>query len=194
MLAGPITVFVGLGSPADVLTHTTKRILKALNGGQTGVYIVDPTAYIDSHFASELNIPPESYLCMGWGRFMRALSQRVVEEHRADIERVCDELIEHNDVAEENVSALSHRLAEMGLIRLGRLRAAWMLRDGSYLPHDREVTLHLFGDLILCIRMLERRSGRQAAFGDDGLVEFSHENHVTRVMVCSGVVGEHVLG
>ena len=184
-LAGPITVFVGLGSPASVLVDTTKRIRTAI-GEQASVYVVDPTAYEDSHFASELEICSDAYFRMGWGEFMQALSQRVVEEHRAAIERDCEELIEELDRREEDVSDICRRLADLGLLRLGQLRAAWMLKGGSYLPHESDTPLHLFSSLVIGVLMVERVSGHQAGFAQDGLVEFSRDSHLTRVIVCSG--------
>ena len=185
VLAGPATVFVGLGSPASVLVDTTCRILAAIDG-RANVYVVDPIAYVDSPTARELNTPSEDYFCIGWGEFMGALTQRVLEEQRASIERECDELSRQLDQESENVTDISRRLAGMGLLRLGKLRANWMLNGGSYLPHEMGMPLRLFSSLILGVRVVERVSGHQASFGDDGIVEFSRGNNVTRVMVCSG--------
>ena len=117
---------------------------------------------------------------------MRALAQRVVKEHRAAIEHACDELAKELDYEDEDVSDLCRRLSELGLVRLGYLRAAWMLEGGSYLPHDPGIPLRLFSSLVLGVRLVERLSDRQANFVDEGLVEFSQDNRVARVMVCSG--------
>lgn len=185
VLSGPITVFVGLGSPANVLTYTTKRILEILGSGQTDIFLVDPSPHGNSHFAGELNIPEEDYVCLGWGDFMRMLSSRVVEEQRVAIERVCDELGRELNIEEEDVSDLSRRLAALGLLGLGKLRAAWMAGDVPYLPQEPGILKNL-GRLFRGIRTLERLSGYRADFGEDGVVEFSNESHVARVMVCSG--------
>ena len=188
VLAGPVTVFVGLGTPASVLIDTTKRIHTAL-GRQASVFVVDLIAHEDSNFANSLNVASEDYLRMGWSEFMRALSRRVVAEHRAAIERDCYELIRENDYEEEEekeLSDLCRRLTEIGLVRLGQLRAAWMLAKGSYLPHEPDIPLRLFTSLVLGVRMVEKISDRNASFVDEGLVEFSRNSHVARVMVCSG--------
>ena len=185
VLAGPVTVFVGLGSPASVLIDTTRRIRASIDK-QANVYVVDPTAHGDSPIAMALNTPSKDYICMGWGKFMDALAQRLVLEHRASIQHECGELTKQLGQNNEDVTELSHRLAELGLLGLGKLRAAWMLESSSYLPHGSGTSLHLLGSLVLGVRIVERISGHQANFGDDGLVEFSRENHVTRVMVCSG--------
>ena len=185
ILAGPVIVFVGLGSPTSVLVDTTKRILAA-TGGRSSVYVVDPTAYEESYFARELEIPSDAYLCMGWGEFMRVLSRRVVAEHGAAIERDCRELIRYHNYEEQEVSDLCRRLTEIGIVRLGQLRAAWMFDPSSYLPHEPGISLRLFSGLFLGVRMVEKLSGRQASFRDDGVVEFCQDRHVARVMVCSG--------
>ena len=185
VLSGPVTVFVGLGSPANVLTDTTKRIMGSLGSGQANIILVDPSPHGESHFAGELNVPKENYVCMGWGDFMRMLSSRVVEEQRVAIERACNELGRELNIEEEDVSNLSRRLAALGLLRLGQLRAAWMPDDDPYVPHERRI-LKPLANLFLGVRMLERLSGYRADFAEDGLVEFSRESHVARVMVCSG--------
>ena len=184
-LAGPVTVFIGLGTPASVLVETTKRIHTAI-GGQSNVFVVDPIAHQDSYFANSLNVPPEDYVRMGWCAFMRTLSRRIVVEHKATIEQDCYELIGENNYEKEDLSDLCRRLTDIGLLRLGRLRAAWMLEKGSYLPHDPGIPLRLFAALVLGVRLVEKLSDRLANFVGDGLVEFCKDHHVSRVMVCSG--------
>ena len=186
VLGGPITVFVGLGTPASVLIYTTRRILEAMDPSRPSVYVVDPIAHADSSFADALQIPSEDYICLGWTELMRALAHRVVEEHRVAIENFCDELVRELDYDNEDVSDLCRRLAAIGLVRLGQLRAAWMLAEGSYLSHDSGIPLRLFSSLVLGVRLVERLSDWQASFVDDGLVEFSRDSRVTRIIVCSG--------
>ena len=118
-----MTVFVGLGSPASVLVDTTKRILAAIDG-KASVYVVDPIAYEDSGFASALGVASDAYLRMGWSQFMQALSRRLVAEHQAAIEQDCHKLISENSYEAEDVADICRRLTEIGLVRLGRLRAA----------------------------------------------------------------------
>ena len=186
VLAVPVIVFVGLGSPASVLVETTKRIQKALGSGQASVYVVDPAEYEDSAFASALQIPAEDYLQMGWRDFMRALSQRLVEEHRAEIKGVCDTLNAQLAIEPEDVAEVCDRLAELGLLELGKLRAKWMLEERTYMSFQQGNDLRLFGTLVLAVRMIERVSGRQAQFRTDGLVEFCIDGHIKRVVICSG--------
>ena len=186
VLSGPVTVFVGLGTPVSVLVETAGRILKAIGNSGVDAYVVDPLPYQESRFASALQVCSDDYFRMGWNDFMHALARRVVEEHRVAIEQDCGELTRALNQEDEDVSDLCRSLAGMGLVKLGQLRAAWMLKEGSYLPHDSGNPLHLFSSLVLGIRIVEKQSGHQAGFGDDGLVEFSQESHVARAMVCSG--------
>ena len=175
ILSGPTTVFVGLGSPASVLVETSERILKAIGQFGVGFYVVDPLAYEESKFASALGIPQGNYLRMGWGEFMRALAERVIEEQRAAVERECHELAKELGIATGGVAEMCRRLAEVGLLGLGQLRAAWMLHSGSYLPHELGDRLRQFSNLVLAVRMVEDVSGLEAQFGCDGIVEFSND-------------------
>ena len=185
VLAGPVTVFVGLGSPASVLVDTSKRISAAIDG-QASVYVVDPGAHEDSSFASALGITSGAYLRMGWSNFMWALSRRVTAEHGVAIEQDCRELARENNYEEADVSDLCRQLTEMGLVRLGQLRATWMLETSPYLPLEPGIPLRLFSVLVLGVRMVERLMDCQANFLEDGLAEFSQDSRVTRVTVCSG--------
>lgn len=185
VLAGPVTVFVGLGSPASVLVDTTTRILAAIKG-RTYVYVVDPIAHEESRFAGALGIAPGDYLRMGWGEFMRALSQRVAAEHGAAIEHDCGEFIRENNYQDEDVSEVCNRLTEMGLVRLGQLRAAWMLDKNPYLPHEPGIPLRLLSILVVGVRLVENLSGCQVSFLEDGLVEFCGDGRRTQITVCSG--------
>ena len=186
VLAGPTVVFVGLGSPISVLLETTKRIATSIGGSHDSVYVVDPSAPEDSGFASALGVAPDHYCRMGWNDFMRALADRVLEEHRADIQRDCEAIVRAPDIEAEDVTDLCLRLTEVGLPALGQLRAAWMLHSSPYLPHQQGASLHAFCNIVLAIRTVERVSGHQARFGEDGLVEFSQDGYVTRALVCFG--------
>ena len=186
VLASPVVVFVGLGSPASVLVETTRRIVLAKGGSVGGVFVVDPSEHIDSLFAGALEVPPENYIRMGWGDFMNALSQRLVEEHRAAMVQDCAHLVQVNNIEKEDVSDICERLAESGILGLGQIRASWMLHNATYQPCESALALHHFCDLILGIRMMERLSGRKAHISADGLVEFSLNGYPTKAVVCSG--------
>jgi len=186
VLSSPVIVFVGLGSPASVLFDTMQRVVSAVGGQQVKVYVVDPLPYESSGFAAKLGITQENFFCMGWGEFMRILSQRVTEEHRAAIVHDCDELSKHFGTEPGDVAMLCGRLSQVGLIGLGRLRSAWMLNNASYMPCLKDESLRLFSSLILGVRMVETLTGREAQFRSDGLVDFCRDDYATSAMVCSG--------
>ena len=186
VLAAPVVVFVGLGTPASVVIQTTKRIRESMCGFSAESYVVDPIAYERSEFASALDSPRAGYLQMGWGDFMRALARRVVARQRSSIEDACEYLAQQSGIQTENVESLCDRLEQVGLPGLGHLRAAWLLDDESYLPHPTGAALRPFSDLVLAVRMVERTSGWQAQFCVDGLVEFCKGNQVVRAMICHG--------
>ena len=186
VLSSPVIVFVGLGSPASVLYETMQRIVTAVGGQQVKVYVVDPSPYESSGFASNLGITEEDYYCMGWGVFMRELAQRVTEEQRAAIVLDCNELSKYLGTPSGDVAELCGRLSQIGLVGLGRLRSAWMLNSAYYTPCFKDDSLRLFSSLILGVRMVESLTGREAQFRVDGLVDFCRDDYATSVMICSG--------
>ena len=191
VLASPVVVFVGLGSPASVLIKTTQRVASAKGGSLEGVYVVDPTDYASSDFAKALNLPYENYVCMGWGAFMDRLSRRLVEKHRNAITKDCELLVTQRSkttsaIASEDVSDICEQLTEGGILRLGEIRARWMLRNSPYQSLGDSAALHRFCDLILGVRMLERLSESKARLYVDGTVAFCLDRPSTEVIVCSG--------
>ena len=185
VLASPVIVFVGLGSPASVLFETMTRIVSAVDG-QVFVVVVDPSSYEDSRFVDEIGIPEENYCKMGWGDFMVALARRVTAEQCDAIVRDCEELTKEMGIASEDVTDLCGRLSEIGLLGFGRLRSAWMLQSTSYMPCPKDGSLRLLSSLVLGVRMVESLTGRQAIFRDDGVVDFRSGDYATSAIVCSG--------
>lgn len=187
ILGGSVTVFAGLGSPARVLVETTRSILETLGSGAS-VFVVDPVERDRSAFFAELGLSDDAYIQIGWTDFMQRLGNRVVKEHRAGLERACAEMSKQNEWAEENVAATCDRLCSLGLVRLGKLRASWLLRDEPYAPHPAAPeSERLLADLIIGIAILERLTERTARFGEDGFVEMEMEQRAPiPVLLCSG--------
>ncbi len=187
-VAGPTTVFVGLGSPAAVLLESTAAIRSAIPEGLQ-IYQVDPGARGSSEFSENLGITEREYLQMDWLTFTRELAARLLEEHRTTLENVGRDLVRDNGWEVEDVWALSHRIADLGLLGYGELRARWFLTDDSYVPTDN-YTSRWVADLMLVIGMFERRTtGVLAQFAPDGIVEFYRDSQ----LIGSIVIG-HGLG
>ncbi len=66
VLAAPVVVFAGLGTPVSVLVESTKLLRSALPG-TTSLYQADPGEREDSRFAAELEIGPANYIQLGLG-------------------------------------------------------------------------------------------------------------------------------
>lgn len=185
VLASPVVVFVGVGTASSLLVETTTRIHGALNTGARA-YITDPLPHEDSGLAEALDVPKANYLCMAWGELMDALGERVLEEHRTAIRKACDAVMSERGGDEEDVEDLCARLAALGLLALGRLRAAWMLDDRSYLAFGSMGSPRYFANLVVGIGMLERVSDCVAEFSDEGVVEFRKGSRVTSTLVGFG--------
>lgn len=134
VLAGPVTVFVGLGSPAAILIETTRRILDAVGRFGASAYVVGPDDRNESTFFAELGLDPDQYIQLGWGDFMGRLAARLAGEHLAKLVLSCDQLSDDRGLPREDVANVCERLSQLGLVRQGRLRAHWLLESRPYVP------------------------------------------------------------
>jgi len=184
VMAAPVTVFAGLGSPAAVLTETVTRIRAAVSDALK-TYVVDPADA--TAFQAALNLPPESHLQSGWVDFMRRLGARVAAEHCAGLETAAHALCaEHGwDDEAQHAPSVCSRFTELGLVLSGKLRALWLLDAQGYAPDDARRAL--IADLLLGIGLVERELQASAHFRDDGAVEFRQDaTIVASVLVVSG--------
>ena len=184
VMAAPVTVFAGLGSPAAVLTESVTRI-RAVVSDVIKTYVVDPADA--TAFQAALDLPPESHLRMGWVDFMRRLGARVAAEHCAALEAASRALCtEHAwDDESEHTASLCSRFTALGLVLSGKLRALWLLDTQGYAPDDAR--RGLIADLLLGIGLVERELGGTAHFREDGVVEFREGGTiVASVLVVSG--------
>jgi hypothetical protein len=169
-LANPVTVFVGLGSPARVLIETAGLIRHAIPEG-ANIYQVDVVNRIDSAFFAELRLPNAAFSEMKWGDFVEELAARLLEEHRAQLQIACEWLVGHQGVPNEDIAGLCRRMVALGLLDFGSLRANWLLEEGPYLPW-RKTDPRLVADLLLAVGFIERQAEARAFFDRDGIVEF----------------------
>jgi hypothetical protein len=170
VISTPVILFVGLGSPADVLLESTKLIQKAIPNCNE-LYQVDPGARENSTFFAALGLDASAYIQAKWCDFMEELSQRLVLEHTARLKAAATTIAKRDGVTEEDLTVLLDRLNELGLLKLGGLRASWLLRDKPYYP-DHELARELIADLLLAVSFLARATGALAVLFDDGVVEF----------------------
>ncbi len=187
VVSTPVTVFVGLGSSIGVLEESTLRILDKLRG-IVRVYQVDLGTKNESSLFKKLDLPDEVYLQMSWCELMDKLSSRVVQEHCADLERACKAQIEENGWDNEDIHTLCHRITQDGLIKLGQIRARWTLDPTFYLP-KRSVPTKLIADLLIAVGFIERKSGSQAIFRPDGIIEFRRDNSIVGIVIAANGQG-----
>lgn len=185
VMSAPVTVFAGLGSPAAVLIDTSRRIRAAIPNG-VSVFQVDPGPPGDSAFFTALGLGEDAYIQVGWCSFMKELAGRLVEEHKTELRGACVALISTEGWDDADPTALCERVAELGLVGLGRLRARWCMKDGPYLPNDAPAAA-LVADLLLGVGLIERLGDVDAVFEEDGVVEFRRGDQVrASIVVASG--------
>lgn len=170
VLATPVVVFAGLGSPADVLIESTKLIQTAIpNTNQT--YQVDPVDHTKSAFFAALALDPSAYIKATWCDFMNALSQRVVVEQATRLKAVAAAMVQRDQLTPEDLTALLVRLRDIGLLKLGGLRACWLHHEKPYFP-DEPLARELVADLLLAAAFVARVRDVTAVPCEDGVVEF----------------------
>ncbi len=185
VVGSPVTVFAGLGTPAAVLVKTATRVRNALPDA-TDVYLVDPGEREQSVFFEKLALADDAYLQIGWCDFARALAERVLEEHRAELEQACRALITSESWLDDDPAELCRRVAGLGLVGLGELRARWTLDPAPYTPR-RSMNTGWLADLLLAIGVLEGAADARAVFDRDGVVELRRDDrHLASMIVASG--------
>ena len=89
------------------------------------IFVVDPSDPLDSRFAEAINVPADNYIRMNWGEFMKALSERLVTEHRVEMVRDCANLVAENGLDHEDVTDICDQS--------GRTRNPCTGQDSSYM-------------------------------------------------------------
>lgn len=170
VLATPVVVFAGLGSPADVLIESSKLIQNAIPNGSKA-YQIDPGDPNESEFFKALALDSASFVQMTWCDFMEALSQRLVVEHTSQLKTAADTMVQRDKLAPEDLTALLDRLQDIGLLDVGRLRASWLLHDKPYFAEEL-LARELIADLLLAAALIARVTDTAAFLFGNGIVEF----------------------
>lgn len=185
VLSAPVVVFAGLGTPVAVLIASTKLLRNALPAVRK-LYQVDPVDKASSKFFQELELDPSNYIQCGWCDFMATLSQRLLQEQVHGLEEAVGEIIQDNALPAEDVADLLTRLQALGLVKLGKLRAQWLLHDKPYYPVEPNAP-GLIADILLALAMVARVSGTVAVIIEDGVVEFHRDGRTVAVyLIASG--------
>lgn len=169
----PHLIFAGLGYPAAVLVETIRRVRQALKD-QVSIYYVDPSEFESSKIAMALSLKKEQHIKMKWGEFMSHLADRVVLEQVNKLRRACADLVRANNIASEDCEQVLGRMRNLGLLKLGKLRAAWQLEQSQY-ASDRQNESSSYADIVLAIALLERMGTAKSEIGPEGNVALVRE-------------------
>jgi hypothetical protein len=152
-LAAPVILFIGLGSPAAVLTSTVAKIKAAVPAFE--VFQADIGAYGTSSFTTTLQIQEDHYIRASFSEIANAVGHRFVTASTASLELLAEELAQRNRYAREDVTPLLTNIQNLGLLTLGKVRARFILSPASYSSRDELSDDHL-ADLVHGISALAR--------------------------------------
>ena len=185
VLATPVVVFAGLGSPTEVLLRTTELLRKAVPSG-SAVFQVDVADRANSGFCARLGLTTEAYIQGSWGDFMREVAERHVVKQVDAIRAEIKTKAEEDGLEAEETDTVLSRFQGLGLINGGRVRGYWMVKNRTYLA-SCECDGGLLADLLLGLATLQRVSSAEINISIDGVVEFFREDRmVAAVLVASG--------
>ena len=143
--ATPCWVFVGLGSPAAILTKSVSHV-RQIDPGPPNIYHVEPHDH--SPFADALSLPEGNIVKLAWCEFMARLARRVVLESCEAIRESAREYCMQRGWTIEGgrFDDLIVCLQKAGLRVLGQFRATWLCQSDRYyadLRHTRVPMAHL---------------------------------------------------
>jgi hypothetical protein len=185
VLAAPVVLFAGLGTPVAVLIESTK-LLRAALPPVTKLYLADPGDMASSKFFQALGLDAAHFIPSGWGALMEALSSRLLEEQIARLGQAALHKIQEDHLANEDIAQLLSALQARGIVRVGKHRAHWLLYDRPYRVFEENV-LGLLADLLLALATMARVSGAEVVILEDGRVEFKRNGRtVASFIVASG--------
>ena len=181
ILVSPVVVFVGIGSPAAVLTSTVTRIRTALPQAGVRVYQVDPVPFVEQPFAEALLLEEAAYYQSGWCDFMDTIASRVLSEHVALLQQACRDLRDERNYQEHNLEDVTTAIESLDLHVFGRIRARWLLHVGNYAAIHAFDT-GLIADILLIISFLASSLVASVRLRDDGAIEFRRNGHLLVVV------------
>jgi hypothetical protein len=161
VVSNPITIFVGLGTPAAVLIESVSKVRAAVPGG-THVYQVDVNDKEASAYFAALHLADENYIQMGWTQFMEQLSDRVLAEQRLDLERSCREAPAAGELDDADLNVIVARVTATGLLALGRIRAEWLMKSSGYHP-ALEPDLPFIASVLIAVQVVSELASKIAS-------------------------------
>jgi hypothetical protein len=186
VMAVGAVLLVGLGTPATVLVETALLIKD--RAADIQLFLAGRRTRDRSAYAGKLGIDDDHYIKASWVDLMRLLSNRIAADHGAELATVCDSLVASNNWTNLNHRSVSAMIVQLGLLGVGRLRAAWLLRDRPYWPVRDATPTAMFGDLILALAAIKRDTSSTLRLLEFGLVELERADGArATVLIASGM-------
>lgn len=127
-LSAPVVIFVGLGSPANVLTESVGHLAAK---AKSSYYLVDRNQ--ESKFREALSANLTGTVELYWGEFMARLAERVAIEHLQRLRDAHAQMVRDDpEFASERSNDVTAPLAGVPLLELGRSRSKWLLEATPY--------------------------------------------------------------
>jgi hypothetical protein len=186
VLVSPVVIFIGLGSPAGVLTDTTTRVLSIL--GDVAVFQVDPSAADENSFFAALGLDESAYIECGWIEFMEALSARVCAEQLQALRILCARLIAEERLPIDNIEGVLSELAILNIVQLGELRAHWLLDQSPYAPANQQLN-QIMSPLLISAEAVRRKVAADQVRFEKGIIDYRDPqgNVKLRIMATAGL-------
>jgi hypothetical protein len=186
VLAAPNVLFIGLGSPAPVLTETVQMIADAV-GHNESFYQADVVTHDQSGFAAQLGVPPERYIRGGWTEVMGDLAARLAGEQVDDLLKACGALLTANHATNEQIDdfkTTAESLRLVSLLGMGKLRARAKLEESSYIPRQA-LDDELFAEPIGVLGQFCRSQGVTAVPCENGVWRLAREGRSLGCLIVS---------
>ena len=174
MLTAPVVLFAGIGTPVAVLIESAKLLCASLPPPKQ-LFLAAPGALAQSEFFQELGIDEARFVQRPWGALMRELSDRLLEEHVERLNQAATRKTREDGLPKEDISEQLAVLRQMGIVRLGSLRARWLLYDKPYCTFE-ESTVGLLADLLLALAIIARISNAAPVILEDGCVQYRRQD------------------
>lgn len=185
----PNILFAGLGTPSLLFSQSIEKIKDALPSG-VHIYLADIAPFEDSPFAAALGIMKTNYIRGSWNATLKELGQRTLKAQMdclgAAVRKICDE----HGYETEKIDALLTRIAKLGLVDMGKVRALWLLSDRRYEP-DSDPYRKLLADLIVGIAVVERETLGEAYVDQGGLVWIRTDTKLCGPIIVASGCGFH---
>lgn len=183
VLTAAVVLFAGIGTPVAVLVESTKLLCASLPPSRH-LFVAAPGDLSQSNFFQNLDIDESCFIRSPWGDLMAELSDRLLQEHVEQLNRAAARKTKEDSLPYEDISQELAALRQMGIVRLGNLRARWLLYEKPYRTIEESI-VGLLADLLLAIASIARISGATPFILDDGCVEYRRQD---RTVVCFIVV------